>query len=141
MDLGSGGGFPGIVLAILMREGGDGAIHLIESIGKKGVFLKMALAETGGAGQVHIIRIEDAPRLVSPANVITARALAPLTDLLALAFPWMSSGAIGLFHKGREFRKEIELARDQWAFNLVEHQSKVDVQSVILEISNVSQRL
>ena len=60
VDLGSGGGFPGIVMAILMRERNDGAIHLIESIGKKGVFLKMAMAEAGGAGAEEIAKLRAA---------------------------------------------------------------------------------
>lgn len=141
LDLGSGGGFPGIVLGVLMRNLDDANLHLVESIGKKAAFLRTALAETGGKGLVHHKRIEVMPDLVPQADTITARALAPLPGLLELAFPWLGDGATGLFHKGREYRQEIAAARDEWVFDLIEHQSKLDANSVILEISNVSRRL
>lgn len=141
LDLGSGGGFPGIILAILMRDHSESHIHLVESVGKKAVFLKLALMETGGEGTVHNMRINEAASSIVGVNFVTARALAPLPELLELANPWLSRGATALFHKGREFKEELALARDDWAFDLIEHESKVDAQSVILQISNVSQRL
>jgi 16S rRNA (guanine527-N7)-methyltransferase len=142
IDAGSGGGFPGIVLAILLTsqdEGGEA--HLIESTGKKALFLETALAASGGAGTVHTMRIEDAPRLGIAANHVCARALAPLPDLLKLTAPWLRAGATGFFHKGRRHTEEIAAARGGWRFDLLEHRSKTDADSVILEISNVSRRL
>jgi 16S rRNA (guanine527-N7)-methyltransferase len=143
IDAGSGGGFPGIVLAILMNSGTDavGEVHLIESTGKKAGFLRAALAACGGAGAVHAIRLEDAAALGIHADYISARALAPLPDLLRLTSPWLKAGARGFFHKGRRHREEIAAARGGWRFDLLEHQSKTDADSVILEISSVSQRL
>ncbi len=132
IDLGSGGGLPGIVTAILMRE--SGVVHLVESNGKKTAFLRNAILETGASAIVHQVRIEDALRQVPAVNVVTARALANLTDLLTLAKPWLDGGATALFHKGREFREETKAARDVWRFDLIEHPSLVDPVSAILEI-------
>ncbi len=141
LDLGSGGGFPGIIIAILMRDYPGSHIHLVESVGKKATFLKIALLETGGQGTVHNMRINEAASSIIDIQTVTARALAPLNDLLNLADPWLSRGATGLFHKGREFKEELTFTRDHWAFDLIEHQSRVDAQSVILQISNTSHRL
>lgn len=138
VDIGSGGGLPGIVLAILMRESVDGVVHLVESNGKKTAFLRQALLETQAAGQVHALRIEDAHAIVGEADVITARALAPLPELIAYARPWLEGGATGLFHKGRDYREELKAARDVWRFDLVEHASGIDPASVILEIRSLS---
>ena len=141
IDAGSGGGFPGIVLAILMRNSAHGHVHLIESIGKKAAFLKAALAETGGSGTVHPMRIEDAHRLAITPQFVSARALAPLPDLLRLTLPWLKAGAKGFFHKGRRHEEEIAATHGDWRFDLLKHQSKTDADSVILEIFNVSHRL
>ena len=134
IDLGSGGGLPGIVLSILMRESGGGIVHLIESNGKKSAFLRNAIMETNASGIVHQIRIKDAQREVVSADVVTARALAGLPALLSLARPWLEGGATAFFHKGREFREEVKVARDGYRFDLVEHPSMVDPASAILEI-------
>jgi 16S rRNA (guanine527-N7)-methyltransferase len=145
LDVGSGGGFPGIVLAILLREvrpeGQSAQVHLVESIGKKAAFLQAALKETGGCGTVHAMRIESADQLNLSPDFVTARAVAPLPDLLKLTLPWLKTGAKGLFHKGRRHAEEIAAAHGGWRFDLLEHQSKTDAESTILEISNVSQRL
>ncbi len=145
LDVGSGGGFPGIVLAVLMtgqaKGEGAGHLHLVESIGKKAAFLNVALQETGASGKVHAMRIENAAQLNLAPQYVTARAVAALPALLTLTMPWLKSGAKGLFHKGRRHREEIAAARGGWNFDLLEHQSKTDTDSVILEISNVSHRL
>ncbi len=134
IDLGSGGGLPGLVSAILMRQSPEGMVHLIESNGKKAAFLRNALLETGAAGRVHQIRIEDADRVIPRVNVVTARALASLSTLLQLSKPWLDAGAVALFHKGREFREEIKVARGERLFHLIEHKSVADAESAILEI-------
>jgi 16S rRNA (guanine527-N7)-methyltransferase len=129
----------------LMRKGdatgGCGHVHLVESIGKKATFLRAALLETGGSGTVHALRIENAVQLNLAAEFVTARAVGALPNLLNLTFPWLNAGAKGLFHKGRRHREEISAARGGWRFDLLEHVSKTDADSVILEICNVSQRL
>jgi 16S rRNA (guanine527-N7)-methyltransferase len=141
LDLGSGGGLPGAILAILAGQSRESHVHLVESKAKKAAFLQSVIGKTHSPGTVHIKRIEDAPGAIQEVNVVTARALAPLKELIGLAFPWLSNGATGLFHKGREFRQEVDLARDVWRFDLIEHRSMINENSVILEISNVSQRL
>lgn len=140
IDLGSGGGFPGVITAICLAEGGAGWVHLVESNKKKAAFLRIALAETGARGTVHPVRIEDAVALVPSCQAISARALADLTDLLVLCEPWMleKPSVAGFFHKGREYRSEVQNARGRFDFDLVEHQSAIEPDSAILEISNLT---
>jgi 16S rRNA (guanine527-N7)-methyltransferase len=140
LDLGSGAGFPGAVLAILLRSRTNVAVHLVESNRKKTAFLTHALAGLAPAAMVHAVRIEDAPVLVPQVDCVTARALAPLPRLLALAQPWLSREAIGLFHKGRDYQYELRESRDAWFFDLVEHRSRIDASGVILEISALMPR-
>jgi 16S rRNA (guanine527-N7)-methyltransferase len=137
VDLGSGGGFPGAVLAILLAERPDATVHLVDSNAKKAAFLNAALAAAGVSAHIHRCRIEDAFQRVGPVDIVTARALAPLDKLLALAAPWMRDGATGLFHKGRDFMGELDRARGKWRFELVEHASVVDAEGVILEITRL----
>jgi 16S rRNA (guanine527-N7)-methyltransferase len=142
IDLGSGGGFPGIVTAILLAEKGDGWVDMVESNHKKCGFLRMALIETGGRGAVHPLRIEDAQEKLSAPDVISARALADLQQLLTFSEPWAlkNSRMKMLFHKGRDYLAEIEKARGGWSFDLVIHESVVEADSVILEITSLERR-
>jgi len=143
IDLGSGGGFPGVVTAILLAEHGDGWIDLVESNNKKASFLRMALAETGGRGSVHPVRIEDAALSLTAPDFISARALAELDLLFAYVEPWsLTNPELRLtFHKGRDYQAEIDKARGRWDFHLVKHQSVVEADSVILEISSLTRRV
>lgn len=143
IDLGSGGGFPGVITAILLAETGDGWIDLVESNHKKCGFLRMALAETGGRGRVHPVRIEDAVLTLPAPRFLTARALAELDLLFDYAEPWANANADMklLFHKGRDYRSEVDKARGRWAFDLVEHRSVVQEDSVILEIASLTRRV
>lgn len=142
IDLGSGGGFPGIVTAIVLAEIGQGWVDLVESNHKKAGFLRMALLETGGRGSVHPLRIEEAGTKLLDADVISARALAELDLLLAYAEPWSHRNPElrMVFHKGRDYQDEIDKARGRWAFDLVIHQSAVEADSVILEIASLKRR-
>ncbi len=143
IDLGSGGGFPGIVTAILLAEGGRGWIDLVESNHKKCGFLRMALAETGGLGAVHPVRIEDASHTLPAPDYISARALAELHVLFDYVQPWATKNPRLklIFHKGRDYRSEVDKARGRWDFDLVEHQSVVETDSVILEIASLTRRV
>lgn len=142
VDLGSGGGFPGIITAIFLAESGGGHVDLIESNHKKAAFLRTALRECGGNGTVHCIRIEEAPALIPKCDAISARALASLGLLLDYAEPWAKKNAgLRLFlHKGRDYKGEIAAAHGSWDFDLIEHQSVVERDSVILELSNPQRR-
>jgi 16S rRNA (guanine527-N7)-methyltransferase len=140
LDLGSGGGFPGLVLAFLLKEKPGGHIDLVESSRKKAGFLQAAVGQFSLPARVFAGRIdEEVQGLVQP-EIVTARALAPLPALLELAFPWLSSGAIGLLHKGRDYRQEVEESALLWQYDLVEHRSRVDADSVVLEIANLKHR-
>ncbi len=138
LDIGSGGGLPGIVTAIMMATGTRAHVHLIESNGKKVAFLRTALVETGAAGTVHLSRIEDAPKLVPTVDIVTARAVSSLERLYGLTSPWLLNGAAGLFHKGQDFQREIDETRGAWAADLVKHVSVIDPASVILEVKSLA---
>lgn len=137
LDLGSGGGFPGIVTAILLKGRPSAHVDLVESTAKKARFLQLAAEGLGLPAKVWNARIEDLPGKVAMPEIVSARALAPLPLLLKLAAPWLGRGAIGLFHKGRNFRGEVEQSRSQWRFDMLEHASRTDSESAILEISDL----
>jgi 16S rRNA (guanine527-N7)-methyltransferase len=142
VDLGSGGGFPGIITAILLSERESGWVHLVESNQKKAAFLRVALATTGARGQVHAVRIEEAAKAIPECDFISARALADLDLLLAYASPWMlDRQSTAFFHKGRDYEAEIEKAHGGWQFDLVKHQSSIQADSVILEISHLQRKM
>jgi len=138
VDLGSGGGFPGLVLAILGRDTPGFYIDMIESNQKKAAFLRSVIGAHGLPARVHTKRIEQSYDDLEKMDVVTSRALASLTTLLQLSEPWLSSGAIALFHKGRGYRQEIEESSHAWRYDLLEHVSAVESQSVILEINSLA---
>jgi 16S rRNA (guanine527-N7)-methyltransferase len=138
VDLGSGGGFPGLILAILRRDSPGFQIDLIESNQKKAAFLHAMIGELRLPAKARAKRIEDIHDAVDKVEVVTSRALAPLNKLLQLSEPWLSAGAVALFHKGRGYRQEIQESSHAWRFDLLEHPSAVESQSVILEISDLA---
>lgn len=137
LDLGSGGGFPGLVVAFLMKDRG-GHIDLVESNRKKAGFLQAMIGEFGLPARVVARRIEDAAGIVGQPEVVTARALASLPLLLDLASPWLLAGAAAFFHKGRDYRLEVEESCKRWSFALIEHKSSTDSEGALLEISGLS---
>ncbi|EJF90976.1 16S rRNA (guanine(527)-N(7))-methyltransferase RsmG [Bartonella tamiae] len=136
-DIGSGGGFPGLVTAILLKGQKKGSLHLIESNHKKAAFLQHMIAQLDLPAHVHNARIEDSTKKIEAPEVITARALAPLNALLSLCRIWTEKGSNVLFPKGREYQKEIDQAKKHWEFELEIFKSKIDVQSVILKMTNI----
>lgn len=138
LDLGSGGGFPGLVVATMMKQRAGGHVDLVESNRKKAGFLQAMTGTLTLPARVHAQRIEDVT--VEGIEVVTARALAPLPLLLSLAHPWLATGATGLFHKGRDYAQEIEESARSWSFDLLEHRSVVDPAGVILRITNLRRR-
>jgi len=137
VDLGSGGGFPGAIVAIMMSGRAGAHVDLIESNRKKSAFLQTTLGSLKAPAAVHARRIEECYELALSPDVVTARALAPLPMLLELAQPWMVQGVKAFFHKGRDYLREVEESRDAWGFDLIEHGDKVVGDGVILEISNL----
>jgi len=139
-DLGSGAGFPGLTLAILLSEHNDVNVQLIESNGKKCAFLRHIARQTGTPVEIVEARIEtlaDRPTL-KHVDCITARALAPLGKLLGFAAPLFAEDTKALFLKGRETEREIEEAATEWSFQARLHQSRTDPDGQIVEISNLS---
>ncbi len=137
LDLGSGGGFPGAIMAILMKDQPGAQCDLVECNRKKAAFLSTVLAELQAPARVHARRIEDVHLTIPVCDIVTARAVAPLPLLLKLAAPWSQSGATCLFHKGRDYLYEVQESRDAWSFDLVEHPGRVDADGVILEIAHI----
>ena len=131
-DLGSGAGFPGLVLAII----GDLQVHLVESIGKKAQFLREVSAELKLDTRIHQERIEELEPWVT--QVITARALAPLDLLLDYASRFSARQGckrpVCLFLKGRQHGKELEHAASSWDFDFNIQRSLSDPEGVILLI-------
>src|ERR1700752_3986573 len=94
VDLGSGGGFPGVVLASALADTPGAMVHLVERIAKKAAFLREALRITGAAGTVHLADIGDTvERFAGPVDCVTARAVAPLHQLIGFADPLVKRGA------------------------------------------------
>lgn len=132
-DFGSGGGFPGLVVAILAQELAPGLkVTLVESDQRKSVFLRTALRETDVEAQVLSERIEKVPPL--QADVISARALADLTVLLSFADRHMSKTGRAVFLKGANWKKELEAARESWKFDCAERKSITNPNAVVLSI-------
>jgi 16S rRNA (guanine527-N7)-methyltransferase len=139
MDIGSGAGFPGLVLAILGIERPEPlAVHLVESDRKKATFLQEAARVTGAPVTVHCARIESlSPQ---PMDVITARALAPLVDLMAWSRPFWGPNTVGLFLKGQDSAQELSelqltAPQDFENINIRRWPSRSDARGVVLELA------
>lgn len=137
LDIGSGGGFPGLIIASMISDRAGASIDMVESNRKKAGFLQAMVGELKLPARVHAKRIEDVHGVIRAPEILSARALAPLPLLLELSAPWLENGTVALFHKGRDYRQEIEDSAHQWRFDLVEHPSLTDAQGVILEIRNL----
>src|SRR3954469_15332682 len=131
VDFGSGAGFPGLVLAIL----GVGQAHLIESDQRKATFLREVARATGTPVTVHAKRIEQVAPF--PADVVSARALAPLSDLLGFAAPFLHPDSLCLFPKGQMAEDELTAASMTWNINVDRIQSVTDPSATILRLSQV----
>jgi 16S rRNA (guanine527-N7)-methyltransferase len=115
IDLGSGGGFPGVVLACALAETPDAMVHLVERNAKKAAFLREALRITDAAGTVHLADIGDSvDSFSSPVDCVTARAVASLHQLLGFAAPLVRKGAKALFLKGQDVAGELTEATNYW---------------------------
>ncbi|MBJ6371976.1 16S rRNA (guanine(527)-N(7))-methyltransferase RsmG [Sedimentitalea arenosa] len=137
VDLGSGGGFPGIVIGILAQENAcDMRVTLIESDQRKATFLRTAIRETGIEGEVISRRIEETDP--QNADILSARALTNLSGLLNFCDRHLVSGGLALFPKGVTWEKEVKEARRDWSFQVEPVPSLTDPEAVILKIEGVS---
>jgi len=134
VDLGSGGGLPGLVLACCLAESEGGMIDLVESNGKKAAFLRHVAVTLGLPVQVHAERIESVLPKLDHVDVVTARALAPLGQLIGYSSILLKKGATALFLKGREAEQELTEAAKEWQFSIQSHPSQTDPKAAIVEI-------
>ncbi len=137
LDLGSGGGFPALPLAIALKDGPQ-RFRLVEPIQKKVSFLRTVIRELGLAASVESRRIEAIdPKETGPVHVITSRALAPLKVLLPLAAPFFGPQTVALFHKGEEHVEELRESGSDWDYDVVLTRSATDDRGVVLQIRNL----
>lgn len=142
LDLGSGGGFPGLVLGILLRETDHGHIHLVESNARKCSFLRHVARLTGSPVTVHVARIEAViDRFVSVTDVVTARALAPLPQLLDWTHPLLTTGAVGIFPKGQHLENELTETAKYWNITAEIQPSMTDPDGRLLVVRQASRLL
>ena len=136
-DLGSGAGFPGLVLAIV----GDIHVHLVESVGRKTAFLQEAARVTRARVTIHRARIESVEPW--PSDAVTSRALAPLPELLRLAAPFLNPATpevepVCLFLKGAQAEQELTEARKSWKIDVERFPSLAEPAGCVLRIRGVS---
>jgi len=141
IDFGSGGGFPGVVLACSLAEMPGATIHLVERIAKKAAFLREAIRVTGAPGAVHLADIGDTvERFAGTVDCVTARAVAPLHQLIGFAEPLVKRGAKALFLKGQDVEAELTEATKYWKIEPKLHSSRTGGQGWIVELDAIERR-
>ena len=141
VDFGSGGGFPGLVLACALAETSGACVHLVERNSKKAAFLREALRVTGAPGVVYPEGIEDiVDSIKGPIDCVTARALAPLHQLIGFAEPLVRQGAKALFLKGQDVEAELTEAAKYWSITSTRAPSKSSSQSKIVIVERATRR-
>ena len=131
VDLGSGGGFPGLGIAIATGR----AVTLVEADARKSSFLREAARATGARVEIINDRIERCQ--VRDAEIVTARALAPMPRLLELCYPLLAPGAVCFFPKGEAAEAELTAARGRWQMSVKRHQSHLTPAGCILEVRHL----
>jgi 16S rRNA (guanine527-N7)-methyltransferase len=135
VDMGSGAGFPGLVIAIQLADVRDAIVHCIESDGRKCAFLREAARATGAAAAIHPVRVEAIdPESLGTVDAVTARAFAPLQVTLKLARPWMARGAIAVFPRGESVKDQVAALPEATAYAIETLRSIVDPKAAILRI-------
>jgi 16S rRNA (guanine527-N7)-methyltransferase len=141
VDLGSGGGFPGVVLASALADTPGAHVHLVERNAKKAAFLREAVRITSAAATVHLAGIGDiVDRLGGHVDCVTARALAPLHQLVGFAEPFVRDGAKALFLKGQDVEAELTEATKYWNIEPRLHSSRTGGHGWIVELDRIERR-
>ena len=141
VDLGSGAGFPGLVLACALADRPGAEVHLVESTGKKCAFLQAAADDLWLPAKIHCQRVETLiPAFSIKPDVVTARALAPLPKLLELAFPLLKRGATGLFLKGQDVVSELTKTSKCWIIRYELVPSRTDDRARIVVVQGLESR-
>jgi 16S rRNA (guanine527-N7)-methyltransferase len=141
-DFGSGGGFPGVVLACALAEAPDTMVHLVERNAKKAAFLREALRVSNSRGIVHLSDIGDSvDRIAGAVDCVTARAVAPLHQLIGFAEPMVRRGAKALFLKGQDVEAELTEATKYWNISPQLHSSRTGGHGWIVELDHIERRV
>src|ERR1700692_4948045 len=141
VDLGSGGGFPGVVLACALADVAGAMVHLVGGNAQKAAFLREALRQTQSPGTVHLADIgEIVDRISGPVDCVTARAVAPLHQLIGFAEPLVRRGAKALFLKGQDVEAELTEATKYWKINPHLHSSRTGGHGWIVELDQIERR-
>jgi len=138
-DFGSGAGFPGLVLACALGDKPGARVHLVESNSKKAAFLREAARVTQAPVKIHAVRIVDfVDNLADSVEVVTARALAPLEELMTQAYPLLKTGAVALFPKGQDVDAELTMAAKCWNIQAFMVPSLTDPKAKIVKVTKAS---
>ena len=141
IDLGSGSGFPGVVLACALADTAGAMVHLIERNAKKAAFLREALRVTNSPSTVHLADIGDSvDRITGPVDCVTARAVAPLHQLIGFAEPLVRRGAKALFLKGQDVEAELTESTKYWNIKPHLHSSRTGGHGWIVELDHIERR-
>ena len=140
VDLGSGGGFPGLIVAIAIAERAGAVVHLIESHTRKAAFLREAARVTRAPAKVHANRVESVAKRIGAVDVVMARALAPLPRIIELSQPFLTAGAVGIFLKGQDVDNELTEAAKSWKIRSRLLPSRTDPRGKILVVESAAQR-
>lgn len=140
LDIGSGGGFPALILAILRQNDSNFNITLVEKLKKKCNFLQYIISKFNLSAIVQNKKIEDIIDIYSDSEIITSRAFAELSHIINLCEPAFNKGGKALLQKGQNAEYEIDKLANNWTFKLKKYISYIDTSSVILEISNVKRK-
>ena len=141
VDFGSGAGFPGIPIACALADTAGARVHLVESVGKKANFLREVIRDLGLPAVVHQERAEKfGESFTENADVVTARALAPLKVLCDQAFPLIAKGAVGLFPKGQDVAAELTEAAKYWRLEASTVPSVTSPDSAIVIVRHAAMR-
>jgi 16S rRNA (guanine527-N7)-methyltransferase len=141
IDLGSGGGFPGLVIACALAGTSDAEVHLVESNAKKAAFLREAARLTGAPATVHAVRIQNfVDSFAGNADIVTARALAPLKLLIDQSLPFLNRGARALFPKGQDVGVDLTEASKYWTITATLTPSRTDSKGRIVQVRAAAPR-
>jgi 16S rRNA (guanine527-N7)-methyltransferase len=141
LDIGSGAGFPGLVIAIQLTDAQGAVVHCVESDKRKCAFLREVVRVTGAPAQIHPARLENIdPSCFAPVDAVTARAFAPLPKTLELARVWLEQGAIGVFPRGRSAEDQVEALTLGRGSAVEVLPSAVDAEAGILRIGRANRR-